>query len=144
MKFSYKHSLIFSGKICFYFTLDGYFQYKFIKYCRNPALDEESWPEYNKENPVYRIFNAEGDEKHVKEELGKGPMASACAFWNTYLPRLKTWTGKSYLQYIYKGRITPTQRKNLFHLILFNLTALKKSIFQSKFYYINFYYLLRI
>lgn len=61
---------------------------------RNPSLEDEEWPEYSKDNPVYRIFNAEGDGKHPKEHFGKGPMASACAFWNTYLPRLKTWTGK--------------------------------------------------
>lgn len=60
---------------------------------RNPALDGEEWPEYTKENPIYRIFNAEGDGKHPRENFGKGPMASACAFWNTYLPRLKSWTG---------------------------------------------------
>lgn len=64
-----------------------------IIFGRNPALDDEEWPEYSKENPIYRIFNAEGDGKHPKEHFGKGPMASACAFWNTYLPRLKTWTG---------------------------------------------------
>lgn len=58
----------------------------------NPALDEEGWPEYTTENPIYRIFNAEGDGKHPRENFGKGPMASACAFWNTYLPRLKSWT----------------------------------------------------
>lgn len=61
---------------------------------RNPSLEDEEWPEYSKENPIYRIFNAEGDEKQPKENYGKGPMASACAFWNTYLPRLKTWAGK--------------------------------------------------
>lgn len=60
---------------------------------RNPSLEDEEWPEYSKDNPVFRIFNAEGDGKHPKEHFGKGPMASACAFWNTYLPRLKTWTG---------------------------------------------------
>lgn len=60
----------------------------------NPALDDEEWPEYTKENPIYRIFNAEGDGKHPRENFGKGPMASACAFWNTYLPRLKSWTGE--------------------------------------------------
>lgn len=63
-------------------------------YNRNPSLEDEEWPEYSKENPIYRIFNAEGDEKQPKENYGKGPMASACAFWNTYLPRLKTWAGK--------------------------------------------------
>lgn len=65
-----------------------------VFFCRNPAMEEEEWPEYTSENPVYYIFNAEGDEKHNKEKLGKGPMASACAFWNSYLPRFKTWTGQ--------------------------------------------------
>lgn len=62
---------------------------------RNPALDDEEWPEYSKENPVYFIFNAEGDGKTPREKTGKGPMAAACAFWNNYLPRLRTWAGKS-------------------------------------------------
>ncbi|KAJ6639158.1 Acetylcholinesterase, partial [Pseudolycoriella hygida] len=62
----------------------------------NPAPDGETWPEYSKENPVYYIFNAEGegskeDEKQKVEKLGKGPMATACAFWNDYLPRLRMW-----------------------------------------------------
>lgn len=61
---------------------------------RNPALDDEEWPKYSRENPSYYIFNAEGDEKQTKEKLGNGPMASACAFWNNFLPRLRTWTGK--------------------------------------------------
>ncbi|XP_037029742.1 acetylcholinesterase [Bradysia coprophila] len=62
----------------------------------NPAPEGETWPEYSKENPVYYIFNAEdegskGDEKQKADKLGKGPMATACAFWNDYLPRLRTW-----------------------------------------------------
>lgn len=63
-------------------------------YYRNPALEGETWPQYTKENPVYYVFNAEGDEKHKAEELGRGPMATACAFWNDYLPRLRQWAGK--------------------------------------------------
>lgn len=61
---------------------------------RNPALEGETWPQYTKESPVYYIFNAEGDEKHKSEQLGRGPMATACAFWNDYLPRLRQWAGK--------------------------------------------------
>ena len=52
---------------------------------------------YSKENPVYYIFNAEGDEKHKTEKLGRGPMATACAFWNDYLPRLRMWAGNVYI-----------------------------------------------
>lgn len=70
---------------CFSFTSIVY---------RNPALEDEEWPEYSEENPIYRIFNAEGDEKQTKEVFGKGPMAPACAFWNNYLPRLKSWAGE--------------------------------------------------
>lgn len=64
-------------------------------YFRNPALEGEIWPEYSRENPVYYIFNAEGDKKHNKtEKFGRGPMATACAFWNDYLPRLRMWAGE--------------------------------------------------
>lgn len=85
-------------------------------YIRNPALDDEEWPEYTKENPIYRIFNAEGDGKHPRENFGKGPMASACAFWNTYLPRLKSWTGMyihliSFVYYLFENQLENNTHK---------------------------------
>lgn len=41
------------------------------------------WPTYSRDQPQYFIFDAE------KSGLGKGPRATACAFWNDFLPRLK-------------------------------------------------------
>lgn len=72
-------------------------QFYSISFCSNPALEGEIWPEYSRENPVYYIFNAEGEEKRPSEteKLGRGPMATACAFWNNYLPRLRMWAGKN-------------------------------------------------
>lgn len=61
---------------------------------RNPAVDDEEWPNYSKDNPVYYIFNAEGKEPDQRAKTGKGPMATACAFWNDYLPRLRAWAGE--------------------------------------------------
>lgn len=47
---------------------------------------------------MYYTFNAEGDEKHLRQKFGRGPMASACAFWNKYLPRFESWTGNNITQ----------------------------------------------
>lgn len=59
----------------------------------NPTPEGEQWPLYTRDEPVYYVFNAESDERHQTEQLGRGPMATACAFWNTYLPKLHVWTG---------------------------------------------------
>lgn len=67
----------------------------------NPTPEGENWPLYTKDNPIYYTFNAEGDEKQVKENLGKGPMSTACAFWNDFLPRLRAWTGNKYTEFDY-------------------------------------------
>lgn len=58
----------------------------------NPALEGEHWPVYTKENPIYFIFNAEGEDDLRGEKYGRGPMATACAFWNDFLPRLRAWS----------------------------------------------------
>uniref|UniRef100_A0AAU6PBV9 Carboxylic ester hydrolase n=1 Tax=Protohermes xanthodes TaxID=1452977 RepID=A0AAU6PBV9_9NEOP len=47
-----------------------------------PSEDDMSWPTYRREQPQYFIFNAD------KSGTGKGPRATACAFWNDFLPRL--------------------------------------------------------
>lgn len=56
---------------------------------RKPAVDGEHWPCYTKENPIYYIFNAEGDENTRGDKYGRGPKSTSCAFWNEYLPRLR-------------------------------------------------------
>ncbi|XP_044742596.1 acetylcholinesterase [Chrysoperla carnea] len=48
-----------------------------------PVEDDMSWPTYRRDQPQYFIFNAE------KSGTGKGPRATACAFWNDFLPRLR-------------------------------------------------------
>ncbi|XP_055585984.1 acetylcholinesterase [Uranotaenia lowii] len=58
----------------------------------NPALEGEHWPVYTKENPIYFIFNAEGEDDLRGEKYGRGPMATSCAFWNDFLPRLRAWS----------------------------------------------------
>jgi len=42
---------------------------------------------------MYYIFNAEGDDDRKTDKFGKGPMATQCAFWNKFLPRLRSWSG---------------------------------------------------
>ncbi|XP_018327669.1 acetylcholinesterase [Agrilus planipennis] len=48
-----------------------------------PVTDDVNWPLYTKEQPQYFIFNAD------KNGIGKGPRATACAFWNNFLPKLR-------------------------------------------------------
>lgn len=54
---------------------------------------------YTKEHPQYFIFNAD------KVGIGRGPRATACAFWNDFLPRLRDNTGKSLIQQLIKNSI---------------------------------------
>lgn len=49
------------------------------------------WPLYKADNPIYYIFNAEGEEDMRADKYGRGPMATSCAFWNDFLPRLRQW-----------------------------------------------------
>ncbi|XP_023348060.1 acetylcholinesterase [Eurytemora carolleeae] len=51
----------------------------------NPVFEKgDSWPLYNKNRPQYYIWNA-----NIKG-TGNGPHADACAFWNVFMPKLKT------------------------------------------------------
>lgn len=52
-------------------------------FCRKPVTDDVNWPLYTKDQPQYFIFNAD------KNGIGKGPRATACAFWNDFLPKLR-------------------------------------------------------
>lgn len=54
-----------------------------------PVTDDTNWPLYTKEAPQYFILNAD------KNGVGKGPRATACAFWNDFLPKLKDNPGTS-------------------------------------------------
>jgi hypothetical protein len=56
--------------------------------CRKPTQNETDWPTYTKEHPKYYILNAE------RTGTGKGPRTTACAFWNDFLPRLRTQQGE--------------------------------------------------
>nr|XP_023011789.1 acetylcholinesterase-like [Leptinotarsa decemlineata] len=52
-----------------------------------PVTDDVNWPLYTKDQPQYFIFNAD------KNGIGKGPRATACAFWNDFLPKLRDNSG---------------------------------------------------
>lgn len=54
---------------------------------RKPVSEDEDWPAYTKENPLYYVFNAE------KSGSGLGPRSPPCAFWNEFMPKLKNHTG---------------------------------------------------
>lgn len=60
----------------------------------NPAVNDEEWPKYSADKPVYRTFNAEGDATQQRVAFGNGPMAAECAFWNKFLPMVQSWSGK--------------------------------------------------
>lgn len=51
-------------------------------------MDDVYWPTYSREKQEYFIFNAE------TSGVGKGPRATACAFWNDFLPRLSNTSGE--------------------------------------------------
>ncbi|KAJ4437728.1 hypothetical protein ANN_17873 [Periplaneta americana] len=55
-----------------------------IVFRSKPVPNDSDWPTYTKEHPKYYILN--GD----KYGTGKGPRTTACAFWNDFLPRLKS------------------------------------------------------
>lgn len=62
------------------------------EFARTGLINDDHWPLYSKENQIYYIFNAEDQTNKRKEDkIGRGPMATACAFWNDYLPRLRNW-----------------------------------------------------
>lgn len=48
-----------------------------------PVSDDEDWPTYTEEHPLYYIFNAE------TSYTGLGPRSPHCAFWNEFMPKLK-------------------------------------------------------
>ncbi|XP_036139754.1 acetylcholinesterase isoform X3 [Monomorium pharaonis] len=52
-------------------------------YTGMPTVTESEWPPYTRDHPKYFIWNAE------KNDFGRGPRTTACAFWNEFLPRLK-------------------------------------------------------
>nr|AHW29554.1 acetylcholinesterase 2 [Cyrtorhinus lividipennis] len=52
-----------------------------------PASQDVNWPSYTKQEPHYFIFHAE------ESGIGRGPRATACAFWNDFFPRLKEHPG---------------------------------------------------
>lgn len=59
-----------------------------------PYIDDYAWPLYSRDNPMYYIFNAEGGyENQRAEKFGRGPMATSCAFWGDFLPRVRSWSG---------------------------------------------------
>nr|WLK66395.1 acetylcholinesterase [Eocanthecona furcellata] len=47
-----------------------------------PVSDDEYWPTYTREHPLYYTFNAE------TSGTGLGPRATSCAFWNDFMPKL--------------------------------------------------------
>ncbi|XP_022919632.1 acetylcholinesterase [Onthophagus taurus] len=61
----------------------------FTRFATNgkPVTDDVNWPLYTKDHPQYFILNAD------KSGIGKGPRATACAFWNDFLPKLRDGQG---------------------------------------------------
>ena len=51
-------------------------------FLRKPTSDDTYWPVYSRRDPDYFILNAE------KRGIGRGPRATACAFWNELMPLL--------------------------------------------------------
>lgn len=83
-------------------SINRYYFINIIVY-RYPAVDDEQWPLYTKATPDYYIFNAEGggsdSERKKSDKTGKGPMSTACAFWNTFLPKFRILAGKCVLYF---------------------------------------------
>lgn len=59
-----------------------------------PLIENYAWPLHTRENPAYYIFSAEGHENPKVPKFGRGPMATSCAFWNDFLPRVRAWSGE--------------------------------------------------
>lgn len=55
---------------------------------RKPVNDSALWPVYSRNEPRYFILNGE------VRGVGHGPRATACAFWNEFMPRLSNNQGK--------------------------------------------------
>ncbi len=47
---------------------------------RKPVADDSLWPFYSRNEPRYFILNGE------VRGVGHGPRATACAFWNEFMP----------------------------------------------------------
>lgn len=47
---------------------------------RKPVADDTLWPIYSRNEPRYFILNGE------LRGIGHGPRATACAFWNEFMP----------------------------------------------------------
>lgn len=88
--------------------------------------DDEYWPTYTREHPLYYIFNAE------TSGTGLGPRATSCAFWNDFMPKLYHNPGKVmsiYLvRYIQKDFVR--KRESLFGFFFFFFRVIFKSFLQ--------------
>jgi hypothetical protein len=102
------------------FNFNIYFFY--FLFCSTPALEGEHWPNYSRENPIYFIFNAEGEEDLRSEKYGRGPMVTSCTFWNDYLPKLRQAIGKlnfkSIIQFHYLSQPGMLKMRTFFNNIL--------------------------
>jgi len=58
--------------------------------CRRPTNDEDSWPTYARTTPQFFTWNTESLGR-----IGMGPRATACAFWNQFMPRITEAHGES-------------------------------------------------
>ncbi|XP_050542829.1 acetylcholinesterase-like [Daktulosphaira vitifoliae] len=47
-----------------------------------PVSDDIEWPLYNESKPIYHVWNA------AKLEVGYGPRATECQFWNGFFPKI--------------------------------------------------------
>lgn len=44
--------------------------------------DDVDWPLYNESKPIYHVWNA------AKLDVGYGPRATECQFWNGFFPKI--------------------------------------------------------
>lgn len=92
-----------------------------ISLSRTPLIENYAWPLHTRENPVYYIFNAEGHDNPKVPKFGRGPMATSCAFWNDFLPRVRAWSGECLVlddsMSVYLGGGKLSNRDNIFQFL---------------------------
>ncbi|KAK4288600.1 hypothetical protein Pmani_038376 [Petrolisthes manimaculis] len=58
--------------------------YKLFSKTGRPVEESVPWPKYTSSNPQYFVWNG-----NDSVQLGTGPRATACAFWNELMPVLR-------------------------------------------------------
>lgn len=85
----------------------------FMPNWRKPVTDDTLWPIYSRNEPRYFILNGE------LRGVGHGPRATACAFWNEFMPLISARQSKQI------GTLfPPMQRSHLLILLSISLSLL--------------------